>query len=167
MIGTGELLVFTISEQRCALPLSNIDRVVRMVEVRPLPKAPGIVAGLINVRGRAMPVLDIRKLFRLPDGGPEKGNNLSGQLIIARTSSRPVAILIDSSVGVMDFRNEDVVGSEDLFPGIGHLAGVAKLKDGIVYIYDIDRFLSIEEGTVLDRLLPPGPDMPEKGGRHA
>ena len=54
------LLLFTLSEQRCALALSVVERIVPVVEVTPLPKAPEMVMGLINVRGRAIPVLNIR-----------------------------------------------------------------------------------------------------------
>ncbi len=158
-----KLLLFTVSGQRCALSLSNVDRIIHSVEIKPLPKAPSIVTGLINVRGRAIPVLDIRMLFHLP----EVAMSLNDQIIIAHTSSRPIAILIENSTGVAEYRAEDIIEAEELFPGIEHLEGVVKLKDGIAYIYDIERFLSIEEKVVLDRLLPPGIKISEIGGHHA
>jgi purine-binding chemotaxis protein CheW len=145
------LLVFTLSEQRCALALSDVERIVRVVEITPLPKAPEIVMGLINVRGRAIPVLNIRTLFNLP----EAGIALSDQMIIARTSRRTVAILVDNAVGVVDCGQEDITAAEELFPGIGYLKGVVKLRDGIAYIYDLNSFLSLDEEAMLDRVLPP------------
>ena len=167
-----DILIFTLSQQLCALPLSVIERIVRVVEIHPLPKAPEVVLGLINVHGRAIPVLDVRKLFRLPS--PEMA--LSDQIIIAHTSGRIVGLLVDNTEGVHEYREEDVVTSEELFPGIEYLEGVVKLKagvreksqtfwssGGIVYIYDLDRFLSLEEKAVIDRLLPPGSTMPEVG----
>ncbi len=154
-----KLLVFTISGQNCALPLSRVERIVRLVEINPLPKAPEIVTGLINFRGLAVPVLNIRKLFRLPD----IETTLNDQLIIADTSSRTVAILIENSLGVAEYREQDLITADELFPGIEHLEGVVKLKDGIAYIYDIDRFLSLEEKTALDRMVPPGVRMTEMG----
>ncbi len=157
------LLVFTLSEQRCALALSDVERIVHVVEITPLPKAPEIVMGLVNVRGRAIPVLNIRKLFNLP----EVGIALSDQMIIARTSRRTVAILVDNAVGVVDYRQEDITPAEDLFRGIGYLKGVAKLKDGMAYIYDLDSFLSLDEEAILDRILPPGVKMPEVDGHNA
>lgn len=144
-----KLLLFTLSEQRCAISLSDIERVVPVVFVHPLPQAPAIVVGVINVRGRVIPVLNIRKLFNLP----EVGIVLSDQMIIARTSKRTVAILVDSASGVIDYRDEDITAAEELFPGIPYLKGVVKLKDGIAYIYQLDSFLSLDEEAVLDRLL--------------
>jgi len=172
----SRLLIFTLSQQRCALPLSVIERIIRVVAINPLPKAPEIVLGLINVQGRAIPVLNIRKLFRLP----EIEMTLDDHIIIANTSSRPVALLVDNAEGVAEYGEEDVVASEELFPGIEHLEGVVKLKAGssekpqtyggsgrIVYIYDIDKFLSLDDKAVLDRLLPPGGGMSAAGGPDA
>lgn len=157
--GNEKLVVFTLSGQHCALPLSRVERIVHLVEINPLPKAPEIVTGVINFCGLAIPVLNIRKLFRLPD----IEMSINDQLIIARTSSRTVAILIENSIGVAEFGDQDIITADELFPGIEHLEGVVKLKDGIVYIYDIDRFLSLEEKSALDRLVPPGVRMTEIG----
>ncbi len=173
----NDLLVFTLSPQLCALPLSVVERIVRAVEIHPLPKAPEVVLGLINVQGRAVPVLNVRKLFRLP----YIEMALSDQIIIAHTSGRTVGLLVDNTEGVHEYREEDVITSEELFPGIEYLEGVVKLRGGaplqtmaekpqvfwgaggIVYIYDLDRFLSLEEKAVIDRLLPPGIRMSEVG----
>ena len=152
-----------LSEQRCALALSAVERIVHVVEVNPLPKAPEIVAGLINVQGRAIPVLNIRTLFNLP----EVGVALSDQMIIARTSKRTVAIVVDNTVGVVDYGQADITTAEELFPGIGYLKGVVKLKDGIAYIYDLDSFLSLDEEAALDRIVPPGVKMSEVDGHNA
>lgn len=174
----NDLLIFTLSQQLCALPLSVVERIIRAVEIHPLPKAPEVVLGLINVQGRAIPVLNVRKLFRLP----WTEMTLNDQIIIAHTSGRSVGLLVDNTEGVRDYREEDVITSEELFPGIEYLEGVMKLRGsiplqtmtenpqvfwgagGIVYIYDLDRFLSLEEKAVIDQLLPPGARMSEVRG---
>jgi|WetSurMetagenome_2_1015567.scaffolds.fasta_scaffold00416_2 purine-binding chemotaxis protein CheW len=146
---TDCLLVFCLSEQRCALPLKCVERVIRSVEISPLPKAPPIVEGLINIQGRPVPVLNIRKLFRLP----EIETSLSDQIIIAHTLKRMVAIPVNDVGGVAEYEDQDFITSEELFPGIEYLEGVAKLKEGIVYIYDLERFLSLNEIAAIDCLL--------------
>lgn len=154
---TFRLLVFTLSGQRFGLPLSRVERVVRIVEITPLPKAPEIVMGFINVRGLPVPVLNIRKLLGLP----EAGITMNDQLIMARTARRPVALLVDHTEGVAGYGAEDVTTSEQLFPGIRYLEGVAKLKDGIIHVYDLDRFLSLEEEAVIDNFLNSAGHLPE------
>lgn len=108
------LLVFTIDEQRYALHLDAVERAVSAVEVTPLPKAPPAVLGVVNVQGRILPVLDIRKLFHLP----EREIYLSDQLIIVHDSGLNVALRADSVIGVIECREENVVMPERIFPGI-------------------------------------------------
>lgn len=150
-----KLLIFALSGLRCALPLAGIERILRAVEISPLPKAPEIVMGLVNVQGRVIPVLNIRRLFRLP----ETEINLNDQIVIARTATRPVAILVDNAIGVAEYAKQDIIPSDELFPGIEYLEGVAKLQDGIIFIYNLDRFLSSEDDAGIDPLL--SPDIPD------
>jgi purine-binding chemotaxis protein CheW len=151
-----KLLVFTLSDLRCALKLSDTERIVRAVEISPVPKAPEIVQGLINVQGRVIPVLNIRKLLCLP----EIQMTLNDQIIIARTPSRPTAILVDNVQGVVEFSEQEIIAPAELYPGIDYLEGVTKLKDGIIYIYNLDTFLSSDEKAELEDLLTGAIPMP-------
>ncbi len=142
----NRLVIFTLDEQRYALHLSAVERVVLVVEVTLLPKAPEIVLGVINMQGRIIPVMNIRKRFRLP----EREISLSDQLITARTSSWTVALVVDSVSGVAERSAQEVIAAEKILPGMEYVEGAAKLEDGIVFIHDLDRFLSLEEEKQLN-----------------
>ncbi len=139
------LVVFALDGNRYALRLSAVERIVRVVEVTPLPQAPEIVLGVVNVQGRIISVVDIRKRFRLP--GREM--SLSDQLVIAHTSRRPVGLVADTVSGVAERSVQEVIAAETILPGIEYVEGAAKLEDGIVFIHDLDRFLSLEEEKTL------------------
>lgn len=144
-----QLVVFTLDEQRYALPLGVVDRVVRAVESTPLPKAPDIVMGMINAQGRIIPVVNVRKRFHRP----EREVELSDQFIIARTSRRTVALVVDAVNNVVSCTGSQVVASEMILPGLEHIEGVLKLPDGMIFVHDLDRFLSLdEEQTLTDAL---------------
>lgn len=145
----NQIVVFTLGEQRYGLPLSAVDRIVRMVEVTSLPKGPDIVLGVVNVRGRIIPVINARRRFRLP----EREIVLADQLIVARAARRPVALAADAVTGVFEYSAQEVVGARDVLPGIEYVEGVVKLDDGLVLIHDLDQFLSLEEETALDRAM--------------
>ena len=149
MEGGDKLLIFAVAGLRCALPLRDIERILRAVAISPVPQAPAIVMGLVNVQGRIIPVLNIRRIFRLP----ETGITLEDHLIIACTAACPVALLVDAVYSVTEFDEQDIVSPEELFPGIEYLQGVAKLENGIILIYNLDRFLSPEEEADTLRLL--------------
>ena len=146
---SNQLVVFALDEQRYALHLSAAERIVRVAEVTPLPKAPEIVLGVINVQGQIIPVADIRRRFRLP----EREIDLSDQLIIAKTSKRTVALVVDEVTGVIESPEQKLIPAKEILPGTDYVEGVMKLEDGLILIHDLATFLSLEEENTLDLAL--------------
>ena len=144
-----QLVVFALEDQRYALHLSAVERIVRAVEMTPLPKAPEIVIGVINVQGRIIPVFNIRRRFHLP----EREIELSDQLIIANTARRTVALVVDTVDGVIERLSEEITPADQVLPRIEYVEGIVKLENGLVLIHDLDKFLSIDEETKLDEAL--------------
>jgi purine-binding chemotaxis protein CheW len=140
-----QLVVFTMDEQRYALQLAAVERVVRMVEVTLLPQAPQIVLGVINAQGRIIPVVDIRRRFRLP----ARDIRLSDHLLIARTARRTVALALDAVTGIVEGSAQAVITAEEILPGLEYVEGVIKLEDGLILIHDLDTLLSLEEEQTL------------------
>lgn len=149
-----QFLVFTLDDQRYALYLSAVEKTVRAVEVTPLPKCPDIVLGVINVRGRVVPVINIRKRFRLP----EREMELSNHLIIARTTKRSVALVVDSVLDILKLADRDIIPAGEVLPAMDYVQGVAKLQDGMVLIHDLNRFLDLEEEKALDVAMSHNPN---------
>ncbi len=141
-----QLIVFSLDDYRYAVRLSVVERAVRSVEITPLPKAPETVSGVVNLGGVIIPVLNIRRRFRLP----EREMRLGDQLLIARTSRRAVALLVDEVCGVAECFSRDSIEPEKIVPGLEYVTGVVKLADGMLFIHDLDRFLSLEEEKTLD-----------------
>jgi len=142
----NQLIVFTLDDQRLALSISSVNRVIRVVGITPLPKGPDIVIGIINMQGNIIPVVNIRKRFCLP----ERDINLNDQIIITHTSKRTIGIVVNSVIGLIESAEEKIVTSEAIVPGIDYVEGVVKLEDGLLIIHDIEKFLSIEEEGAID-----------------
>lgn len=145
----GRLLAFTIEGQRYALSLFSVERVVQAVEITPLPKAPDIVQGVINLHGRVIPVFNVRRRFRLP----EKEIAPDDHMIIARTGKRAVSLAAERVEGVIDESCGDPVPSEEILPELEYVQGVVKLEEGLVLIHDLDTFLSLDEERKLDHAI--------------
>jgi purine-binding chemotaxis protein CheW len=140
------LVVFTLDDQRYGLPLASVERAMRIVEITPLPDAPAIVLGLINVHGRLVAVVNLRHRFRLP----ERESALRDEIVVAHTTLRPVALVVDAVIGVMAYAEQQLVGAADILPGSDYLEGVLKLDDGLILIHDLEKFLSLDEARALD-----------------
>lgn len=149
---TAQWVVFGLDTGRYAISLARVDRIVRAVHVTPLPLAPGIVLGAINVEGCILPVFNIRRRFRLP----ERKINPADHFLIARTAQRRVVLVIDAAQGVLEHPSTAVIDVESVAPGLAHIRGVIRLEDGLVLIHDLEQFLSPDESHALDQAMNQG-----------
>lgn len=145
----NQYIVFMLNDQRHALHLSAVDRVVRMVHITPLSGAPDIVLGVVNLRGRIVPVINVRQRFNLP----QREITLNDRLIFAHTKQRTVALAADAVTDVVESPEENQVPAESILPKLKYMEGVIKFKDGLILIHDLDKFLSLEEENSLDLAL--------------
>jgi purine-binding chemotaxis protein CheW len=152
-----QLLVFVLDDRQFAVDLSVVVRVARMVEISPLPQAPDMVLGLINVQGQIIPVVSVRKPCGLPDRPP----HLNDRLIILKMPARTFALLVDEVVGIVHRGEQEVVTAQQLFPGVDAVDGVVKYDDDIVLIQNMERLLHLEdEGKVGEAMEEPGGAQP-------
>jgi len=145
----NRFVVFKLDEQQFALYLSSVKRIAHAVEVTPLPKAPDIVMGVINLQGQIVPVVNIRKRFRFP----ERRMELSDYFVIGRTPERLVAILVDDIGEIVEISKKKVINTGQILPGIDYIKGAVKVEGNIVLIHDLDRFLSLEEEQQIDEAI--------------
>jgi purine-binding chemotaxis protein CheW len=145
----ARLVVFRLDERRYALPLTVVERVVRAADVTPLPKAPAIVLGAINVQGRVLPVLNVRRRFLMPDREIGPGD----WFLFAHTARHTVVLVVDELEGVVERPQTEIVPSTQIAPGLEQFPGVLRLDDGLVLIHDLERFLSSDEARALDEAM--------------
>ncbi len=146
------LILLTVDGQTYALHLEAVERVLRMAEVTPLPGAPDVVEGVINIQGEVVPVVSIRRRLGLG----QRAVGTADSLIVAHARARRLAIIAESVVGVVERPADAVVSAGDLAQDIQHIEGVLKTSDGLVLIHDLNRFFSPEEEQSLDLALEKG-----------
>lgn len=147
---SGYVFVFALDGQRYALHLAVVVRATPAAHIVALPSAPNIVMGVIDVAGRVIPVINLRRRFGLP----ERTLALTDRLVIAHNGLRQVALVADSVDGVLALPAAGFVPVADIADDLGYLDGIAKLPDGLILIHDLSRFLSLDEQTALDLAVP-------------
>lgn len=145
----ARLFVFSSDGQRYAIPLLEVDRVLPMVAVSALSEAPEVVEGVVNVRGEVVPVVDVRRRLGLP----ARQQGLSARLVLVRTARRVLALAVDSADGVRELDATAVASAEALISGARYVAGIAALPDGLLFIHDLDAYLSLDDERRLDAAL--------------
>ncbi len=154
-----QVLVFEVGGQRYGLPVDDVQELLRTVSIVPLPRAPAIVEGIINLRGRIIPVLDVRGRFRLPARSLEP----SDHFIVARAGERVVALRVDRAVDLVRLEAADIEEAGSVVPGVEYVAWVARRPHDLVLIHDLRTFLTREESAALDEAAAPAEA--EAGGR--
>lgn len=140
-----KLVTFNLNSERFALHVSNVERIVRVVEITPLPGAPRIVLGIVNFQGRIVPVLDIRARLGLRAKPVELGD----LMVLASTKKRAVSFLIDSVEDVIEIPEEKIIPAREILPEVEVMEGVVKTEEGLILLQDLDAFLSFREEDLL------------------
>jgi purine-binding chemotaxis protein CheW len=143
--GSQHLVIFSLEERQCALPLPAVERVVRAVEVTPLPEATGTVLGVINVQGQVVPVISLRPRFHLP----EREIRPSDQFILVSASTRTLALVVDGVSGVVECPEQDLTPVESVFAGVECVEGVVNVGGALILVCSLERLLASEEEKTL------------------
>ena len=133
-------VLMTVDGQTYALPLTAVDRILRMVEVTPLPGAPDVVEGVIDIQGEVVAVVSIRRRLGLSHRSVE----ISDSLVVAHARNRRLAVIAESVLDVVERSGGDVVSTSDIARGTHYIEGLLKTDDGLVLIQDLDKFFSFE-----------------------
>jgi purine-binding chemotaxis protein CheW len=150
MDASTHIVVFYLDGSGYGLRLDRVARVVQSVECMPLHGAPGIVAGVIDLHGQMLPVLNIRERF----GFAAREIGVEDHFVIASAFGRAVAIVVDRVDGVIERSAGSYTGRPDrVSPSKGRIEGVALVEDGVTLILDLDQCLSEAEQQMLDRAL--------------
>jgi purine-binding chemotaxis protein CheW len=145
MNAASHFLVFWLDQQRFALPVAAVDRVLQAVEVTPIPAASAPLLGVINVQGKVLPVIDLR----MRCGLPVKEMDLDDQLVLVRTARRTLVLPVDTTE-VIRCAPVAHVTAGNILPGLNSIAGLVKDEQGMIFIHDPDALLSLEDERVLE-----------------
>lgn len=144
-----KVILFTLDDLSYALPLVNVIRIIHAIAVSPLPKAPAIVEGIINVGGRIIPVVNMRKRFGLVS----RAMSVDDNLIIVKTEKRELALWVDRVTGIQEIMPGKYAFTKTSLPYAEYIKGVAKTEEGIILIYDLEQCFKLNEEMELDKAL--------------
>lgn len=135
-----------LGTSRYAIHLDDVVEVLRAVAITPLPGAPAIVEGVINLRGRVVPVLDLRRRFGHGIVPPSAAEHL----VVARAGQRIVGFRAEPDTTVAGVAADDIERGERVVASGALIEGIVRLRDGVALLHDLERFLTQAESAGLD-----------------
>lgn len=142
-------LLARIADVRIAVPISAVEEIIRAVALTPVPAAPPIIEGALNLRGALLPVIDLRTRLKLP----RRAIDPSDYLIVLRLHGRRAVVRVDDADEVAEIDEGAIVAPAALtraLEGLDGMTGVAPRPDGALIIYDPSAFLSQAETDATD-----------------
>ncbi|PCI30741.1 MAG: chemotaxis protein CheW [SAR324 cluster bacterium] len=139
----GKLLTFLIGEQEYGIQILEAREVVGLMEIDPVPQTPKFMKGVINLRGKIIPVIDLRSKF-----GMEQGQGSSEScIVVVDIQGKLTGTIVDFLVGVVTIEEKDFEDSPDLGANINtmFITGMAKLDKRVIIVLDMENVLSNEE----------------------
>jgi len=128
-------LSFRLHGGEYALPVRDVVEVVSMVALAHMPESPAWLAGMVNLRGRVAPVIDLR--LRL--GFPARSITLDTPVIVVQSGARPVGLIVDEVTEVLTLPVQALTAPDDL-AGKGHpVMVVARTADRLIMLLDLTR----------------------------
>lgn len=145
------LIRFSLGPHHCGLPIAEVREVLRIVAVTPLPEAPDFVEGVIDVRGRVIPVLDMRKRLGLEPGPHDSAT----RIVITSLRGHPAGLIVDEVSEVSEIEEADMGIDPSQSLGIDlhrYVSRVVKAGDELIVVIDSGNILSTEEGSQFDEI---------------
>ena len=136
-------VTFHLENEKYGIKVMQVQEVLRLTEIAPVPGAPHYVLGIINLRGNVVTVIDTRRRFGLPD----VDSNDETRIVIVEADNNVVGILVDSVAEVVDLKMSEI----ETAPNVGndesskYIQGVSSRDDELLILVDVNKLLSSEE----------------------
>ena len=146
---TSELQVvtFNLGREEFAVPILQIQEINRLVDITKVPKSPEFVEGVINLRGKVIPIIDLRKRFGLLHAELCKDS----RIVVVNMDSRMIGLIVDSVSEVLRLSQSAIELPPPIVAGIDseYIKGLGKLDGRLLILLDLNRILTKEEHTEL------------------
>ncbi len=155
-----QIVGFRIGRETFGLPISLVREIVRVPEITSVPNAPDYIEGVINLRGRIIPVVDLRKRF-----GEMIEASTKNRIVVVEMESRFIGLMVNSASEVLRLPPSEIEAPHSVFQDgeLNFITGVGKLKGRLVILLDLNRVLQRGELRSLDDLAESAAMVPAGG----
>ncbi|SKA80773.1 purine-binding chemotaxis protein CheW [Paucidesulfovibrio gracilis DSM 16080] len=145
-----QLVTFRIGEEEFGVDILAVQEIIRTMAITKVPKAPEFVEGVINLRGKVIPIVDLRRRFGMDQRATDKHN----RIIVIETASVIVGFMVDSVSEVLRIPANTIEAPPAVVSGLesDYIDGVGKLDDRLLIMLNLDRLLSGQEKEALNKV---------------
>jgi len=138
-----QLVSFNIGEEEFGVNILQVQEIIRMLEVTRVPNAPEYIDGVINLRGRVIPIIDLRRRF----GMPRKEHDKNTRIVVVELEGQVVGFVVDAVSEVLRIQRSVTEPPPSLVGGVReeYITAVGKLEDRLLILLDLEKVLQENE----------------------
>jgi purine-binding chemotaxis protein CheW len=146
------LVGFRIGRETFGVPIALVHEIVRVPEITAVPDSPGYVEGVINLRGKIVSVIDLRKRF----GEKEIASSKKNRILVTETDGKMVGLIVDAASEVLKVPESEVEPPPPVFDegDVNYVTGLGKLHGRLIILIDLSKVLQKGELRRLEELTP-------------
>jgi purine-binding chemotaxis protein CheW len=141
--GELQLVSFNIGSEEFGVDILKVQEINRMVEITKVPQAPHYVEGVINLRGKVIPIIDLRKRFNLEAKVYDKNT----RIVVVDISGNIMGMIVDAVSEVLRLQSSTIENPPEIVTGVNaeYIKGVAKLEDRLLIFLDLSKVVDAGE----------------------
>ena len=149
----GKYLTFTLADEEYGIGILKIKEIIGMMPITTVPQTPEFVKGVINLRGKVIPVIDLRLRFGMGEIDYTERTCIIVVEIDGQTGTVLIGIVVDSVSEVLNVKGEEIEDTPTFGTKLDteYILGMAKMEGGVKILLDIDRVLNAEEVGMLEQ----------------
>jgi len=149
----GKYLTFTLAEEEYGIGILKIKEIIGMLPITSVPQTPEFVKGVINLRGKVIPVIDLRLRFGIGEIDYTERTCIIVVEIASQAGTVQIGIVVDSVSEVLNVKGDDIADTPTFGTKLDteYILGMAKMEGGVKILLDIDKVLSADEVGMLDQ----------------
>jgi len=143
----GKYLIFELGNEEFGISVLQVKEIMKLQAITTVPQTPAFLQGVINLRGRIVPVVGLRSKFNMPDQEATDRTCIVVVRVEMKGGEQPMGIIVDGVVEVLLLGAEEIEDTPDFGRDVttSYVRGMAKSKGKVKILIDIDRVLSSQE----------------------
>lgn len=147
---TLQMITFALGSEEYGVDIAEVQEINRMVPITRVPQAPPFMEGVINLRGRLIPIIDLRTRFGMDRSEPTKNT----RIVVTEIRSKRLGMVVDSVYEVLRIPIEQIEDTPELVAGVDteYIRGVAKMGERLIIMLDLARVISAGDKLEIEKL---------------
>jgi len=145
-----QLVSFKIGAEEFGIDILKVNEIIRMMSITKVPNAPSFVDGVVNLRGRVIPVINLRAKLVLP----RKEYDRNSRIIVVELNTKTIGFIVDEVSEVLRIPVNITEKPPEMVSGINaaYITAIGKLEDRLLILLDLERILGEDEGAELNKM---------------